>query len=144
MIVPSLYADLTARGVRLSIAPTPKSDESPELPPLRLRIRAPVGALNDTLRAAIAAHRDELLQFVFELEEAAAILIVMQGNRIEESEQLARGCVRGGAATSDGELWLRDYVALSPEVAALQRIHRQRFGCDAEIVSVQRIEVSAA
>lgn len=137
MIAPSLYADLIARGVRVSIAPTPKREEAQELPPLRLQIRAPEGALNDALRSAIAAHRDELLQFVFELEEATAILIVMQGNRIEEAAHLARGCVRGGSATPAGELWLRDYARRTPEITAFQRLHRQRFGCDADIVSVQ-------
>jgi hypothetical protein len=87
---------------------TPDKSEGPELPPLRLHIRAPEGALNESLRAAISDHRDELVEFVFELEETAAILQVMQGNRIEEAQKLAHVCVQGGTASPDGQLWLRE------------------------------------
>jgi hypothetical protein len=133
MIAPNLYADLAARGVKLSIAKTPKRDESLELPPARLRIRAPEGALTDSLRAAIAEHKGELLQFVFELEESAAILQVMQGNRIEESERLARECVRGGTATADGQLWLREYAQRELDRLGVTHV----FG-GLEIISVER------
>jgi len=139
MIYPSLYADLTARGVKLSIAPTPKKDESPELPPLRLQIRAPEGALNEALREAIRAHRDDLLQFVFELEESAAILVSMYGARLEDAPQLARERVWGGTATPDGQLWLTEYA--QREVDRLGIAHA--FG-DLEIVSVERIEKARA
>jgi hypothetical protein len=132
MIVFSLYADLTARGVKLSIATTPEPTASPELPPLRLRIRAPEGALTEPMRALIAEHRDDLVQFVFELEEAAAILAVMQGNRIEESEQLARECVRGAQAGPNGRLYLRGLAEHHPGVQALCEVF------NGEIVDVWR------
>jgi hypothetical protein len=132
MIVFSLYADLVARGVKLSVAATPDLTASPELPPLQLRIRAPEGALTTALRALIAECRDDLLQFVFELEEATAFLAVMQGNRIEESERLARGCVRGGMATPDGKLYLRYLAEHDAGVRALCEIF------DGEIVGVWR------
>lgn len=130
MIAPSLYADLCSRGVSLSIAKTPSQTEAPELPPLRLHIRAPEGALNDSLRAAISEHRDELLQFVFELEESAAILQIMQGNRIEDAQELARDCVRGGRATPDGQLWLKEYARLEFDHLGISHL--------VEIVSVER------
>jgi hypothetical protein len=139
MIYPSLYADLTARGVKLSIAPTPKKDESPELPPLRLQIRAPEGALNEALREAIRAHRDDLLQFVFELEEAAAILVSMYGARLEDAPQLARARVWGGSATPDGQLWLTEYAQREVDRLGIA----QAFG-GLEIVSVERIEKARA
>lgn len=145
MIVPSLYADLRARGVKISIARTPDKREAPEMPETRLHIRAPQGALNETLRAAIANHRDELLQFVFELEETAATLAVMQGNRIEDSERLARECVRGGLATPDGALWLREYAEHHPDVLALKAACQKATGNDAlEIISVERVRVNEA
>ena len=142
MIVPSLYADLRARGVSLSIAKTPDKREAPELPELRLHIRAPLGALNDSLRAAIATHRDELLQFVFELEETTAILAFMQINRIEDAELLARECVRGGSATADGALWLREYAEHHPDVLALKEAHALATGGGMlEIISIERVRV---
>lgn len=131
MIVPSLYADLRARGVQLSIAKTPKAAESAEIPPLRLHVRAPQGALNESMRAAIEANRDELLQFVFELDEAAAILQIMQGNRIEDAPELARDCVRGGRATPDGELWLKEYARLELDRLGVSHL--------VEVVSAERI-----
>jgi hypothetical protein len=133
MIVPSLYADLVARGVLLSIAPTPSPHSVPELPPLRLRIRAPEGALTEPLRALIVDCRDDLVQFVFELEETAAVLAVMQGNRIEEAEELARHCVRGGMATPDGALYLRGLAERHPAVQALCEVF------NGEIVDIRRV-----
>jgi hypothetical protein len=139
MIAPSLYADLTARGVKLSIAPTPGKESEAELPPLHLQVRAPEGALNDALRSALTAHRDELIQFVFELEEAAAILQIMQGNRIEESQVMARECVRGGTASPDGGLWLHEYATRHPQVIAAQHACRKILDCELEIVDVRRV-----
>jgi hypothetical protein len=135
MIAPNLYAHLRARGVRLSIAKTPNGKESIDLPELRLHIRAPEGALSESLRASIQDHRDELVQFVFELEESAAILQVMQGNRIEESERLARECVRGGTATPDGELWLTELAARLGIASAFGGL---------EVVDVERMKARAA
>lgn len=134
MIVPSLYAELRARGVHLRIARTPDKSEQPELSPLRLNIRAPEGALNESLRAAISDHRDELVEFVFELEETAAILQVMQGNRIEDAQELARACVMGGTASPDGHLWLREYAQREVDRLGLGRA----FG-GLEVVSARRI-----
>jgi hypothetical protein len=139
MIAPNLYAHLRARGVKLSIARTPNKTDSPLLPPLRLHIRAPEGALTDSLRAAITDHRDDLTQFVYELEEVAAILQVMQGNRIEESERLARGCVRGGLATPDGEVWLTELATREIEQLGIASV----FG-GLEIVNVERVTARAA
>lgn len=142
MIAPSLYADLVSRGVELSIAKTPDIKDSPEIPPLRLHIRAPEGALDEAMRAAIHRHRDELLQFVFELEEAAAILQIMQGNRIEDAQRLAREYVIGGNASPDGRLWLTDYAEHHPKVLAAQDACRKVFNCELEIMDVGRIEAA--
>jgi hypothetical protein len=65
------------------------------------------------------------------LEEAAAILAVMQQNRIEDSEQLAYACVTGGTATPDGQLWLREY--------AERELQRMGVSHLFEIVSVGRV-----
>ena len=116
MIAPSLYADLRSRGVRLSIAETPEPPEP--MKPLSLRVEAPTGALTEPLLAAIRRHKPELLQFVFELEERAAILEYWQDNPREVAEELARSCVHGGHASPDGELWLRDLAAHHPAAAA--------------------------
>jgi hypothetical protein len=136
MIVPSLYADLRSRGVALSIAETPKAGESNglsvTLPPLRLRVQAPDRALDGGLCAAIRRHRDELLQFVFELEERAAILEYEQGHSREQAEELARGCVIGGHASPDGRLWLQEYALNHPTVEAFLKT----FG--GEIVELRR------
>lgn len=106
MIAPNLFADLTKRGVILSIAETPKGGE---LPPLRLRVRS-VKPLPESLALAIIEHKAELLQFVFELEETAAILEHSQGIASAEATTGARACVRGGTATGDGAAWLKDYA----------------------------------
>lgn len=134
MIAPSLYADLRARGVELSIARTPAKSEAAELPPLRLKVRAPEGALNETMRRAIALYRDDLLQFVFELEEAAAVLVSMYGARLEEAPELARDRVLCGRATPDGQLWLREYA----------RLELERLGGSGkfEIVGVERLRAA--
>jgi hypothetical protein len=139
MIAPNLYAHLRARGVKLSIARTPNKAESPDLPELRLHIRAPEGALTESLRAAITDHRDDLTQFVYELEETAAILQVMQGNHIEESERMARECVRGGTATPDGELWLVELATREIQLLGIASI----FG-GLHIVNVERTSARAA
>jgi hypothetical protein len=139
MIAPNLCAHLRARGVKLCIARTPNKADSPDLPPLRLQIRAPEGALTGALRAAITDHRDDLVQFVYELEETAAILQIMQGNRIEESERLARECVRGGTATPDGELWLTELATREIEQLGIASV----FG-GLEIVNVERMTARAA
>jgi hypothetical protein len=99
MIIWSLYADLCARGVLLSTI----GDGS------KLRVKAPIGALNETMRRAIQDHKADLLDFVVELEETAAIL-EEQGNTLARARALARECVTGGQATPDGELWLREYA----------------------------------
>jgi hypothetical protein len=142
MIAWSLYADLVQRGVRLSIAPTPKQEAAPQLPALSLRVQAPPGALNEHLRAALAEYRADLLQFVFELEERAAILEYEQGQTRPVAEELARGCVRGGHAGPDGELWLRAYAETHPDVRHLLGELAKRGG--GEIVSVTRVTDTGA
>ncbi|HEX8843069.1 MAG TPA: hypothetical protein VF791_00285 [Pyrinomonadaceae bacterium] len=130
MIVPSLYADLRRRGVTVSV--DAKS---------RLRVEAPPGALDDSLRTAIRTHRDELLQFIFEIEERAALMFEVENLSIEELERTrneARKTVLGGMASPDGRLWLREYATHHPSVLAMQKAHRKAFGCDAEIVGVCR------
>lgn len=101
MIAPSLYADLKLRGVRLLVAPTPKADASSESPPLRLRVQALEGALTPALEDALRRHRDALLEYVFELEERAAIHLEREDATAAESEaaeRFARSCVVGGSA----------------------------------------------
>jgi hypothetical protein len=123
MIAPSLFADLWARGVRVSIAPTPK--DSPDVPPLRLRIQAPDGALIPSLREAIARHRDELLAYVFDLEERAAVLEYDGGYTREDAERIARG-----GANADGRLYLQDLAENHPAVRHMLEV----FGTEIEDV----------
>jgi TubC N-terminal docking domain len=137
MTATSLFAELTARGVRLSIAPTP---EAGGLPPLRLRVRAPEGALTPGLKEAIERHRADLLGFVFELEERAAIHLERDGASAAEwegAEGFARMCVRGAGASPDA--CLRDLAEHHPCVREAARI----FG-GLEIIGVWRGEESEA
>jgi hypothetical protein len=129
MIAPSLYADLLARGVKVSIAPTPK--DSPDVPGLRLRFQAPDGALCPSLREAIARHRDELLAYVFNLEERAAVLEYDGGHTREDAERIARG-----GANADGLLYLRDLAENHPAVLHLLTVFK------AEIAEVRRDEAA--
>lgn len=129
MIEASLLADLRSRGVILTIASGG-----------RLRVRAPHGVLNPSLQRAIWEHRDGLIQLVYELEERAAILEIEQGYSPEDAERLARECVRGGTATPDGHLWLREYAEYHPNVIALRRAFETVFGCGLDIIEVQRVE----
>jgi hypothetical protein len=129
MIAPSLYADLLARGVRVSIAPTPK--DSPDVPPLRLRIQAPDGTLPPSIREAITRHRDELLEYVFDLEERAAVLEYETGHTREEAERIARG-----GANADGRLYLRDLAENHPAVLHMLTAFK------AEIAEVGRSEAA--
>lgn len=140
MIVPSLYADLCARGVRLSVAETPNGGE---LPPLRLHVQAPKGALNESLHRALVRHRDELLALVFELEETEAVLTEHAGydpetERREALRQAARECVRGGTATPDGELWLRSYAMNHPSVQTMLKSYYNYFGEHLDVFEIRR------
>jgi TubC N-terminal docking domain len=131
MIAPSLHADLKARGVTLSV------DFNS-----RLRVEAPQGVLNDSLRAALQKYKSELLELTFEIEERAALMFEIENPSPEDLERTrneARKYVLGGMASPDGCLWLKEYVTHHPAIVALQKIHRQRFGCDAEIEDVRRI-----
>lgn len=136
-VAASLYAELAGRGVRLSVAPTP---EAGELPPLRLRVRAPEGALTPGLKASIERHRADLLAFVFELEERAALHLESDDASAAEWEgaaAFARMCVRGAGALPDAALL--DLAEHHPCVAAAARV----FG-PLEIVSVRPREESEA
>jgi TubC N-terminal docking domain len=132
MIAPSLYADLKLRGVRLSVAETPKAGE---LLPLRLRVQAPEGALTPALTDALRRHRDALLEYVFDLEERAAVLEYEQGNARADAELFARACVVGGSAGPDGRLWLRDCAEHHPMIEAVRAVYP-----DLEVISVWRAE----
>jgi hypothetical protein len=137
VIAHSLYADLTARGVRLSVAPTPKAGE---LLPLRLRVQAPKGALTPSLKEAIERHRPDLLDFVFELAERAAIHLERDDANVaewHEADRFARAWVRGAGANTDA--CLRDLVEHHPAIKAAARA----FG-PLEIVGVWRDEESEA
>jgi hypothetical protein len=138
VIAPSLYADLTARGVRLSVAPTPRDGD---LSPLRLRVRAPDGALTPGLKEAIERHRDDLLDFVFELEERAALHLERAGANsaeLESAAAFARSCVRGGGALPERSLL--DLALNHPTVqAAVHAFARVGF----EVIDVRRREAAA-
>lgn len=105
MIAPSLYAYLQTRGVRLSLAMGS-----------RLQVHAPAGAITVYMQSFVARHSAELAQFIFELEERAAILEFEQGHTRAEAERLARLCVWGGTASPDGQLWLKAYASTHPLV----------------------------
>lgn len=129
MIAAALHAELAARGMRLSVAPTPREGE---LPPLRLKVQAPDGALTPALESALRRHRDELLEFVFSLEERAAVLEFCCGHSRKDADALARSCVPGGSAGRDGQLWLRDLAEHHPVVRQVLDLFK------AEIVEVRR------
>jgi len=120
MIAANLYADLTSRGVLLAIERGNK-----------LRVRSPE-PLSESLALAIVDHKADLLQFLFELEECAAILEYEQGNDKETAERLARECVRFGTATPDGELWMRERAQRE-----FDRLGLSKF---LQIVSVERLQ----
>jgi hypothetical protein len=120
-------------GVRLSVASTPRDGA---LPPLRLKVQASDGALTPALESALRRHRDELHEFVFSLEEHAAVLEFCCGHSRENAEEGARSCVPGGSASRDGRLWLRDLAEHHPVV----RYVLDLFG--AEIVEVTRSEAA--
>jgi hypothetical protein len=122
MIAPSLYAYLQTRGVRLSLAANSG-----------LRVHALEGAIIVYMRSFVERHRAELAQFIFELEERAAVLEFEQGHTRAEAERLARLCVWGGTATPDGQLWLKAYAAAHPLVR--QVLSRFR----AEVVEVKLV-----
>lgn len=133
----SLLAELTARGVLLSVAPTPRGGDCP---PLRLRVLAPDGALTPALSEAMKQHRDGLLALVFELEERAAIHLerTAPGTKggataaeWEAAERFARSCVRGAGALPDEAL--RELAESHPLVTCA----RERWP-DLQIVEVRR------
>lgn len=133
MTAPSLYAALASRGVRLSIAPTPKEGE---LHSPRLRVQAPEGALTPGLKAAIERHRADLVDFVFELEERAAIHLERPREDVSAAEweravTFVRSFVRGGGATP--ERALMEMAEHHPTV----KFAAQVFG-GLEVVSVRR------
>jgi hypothetical protein len=105
MIAPSLYAYLRTRGVRLSLATGS-----------RLQMHAPAGAVTEHMREFIREHAAELAQFIYELEERAAILEFDHGHTRAEAERLARVSVLGGTAAPDGQLWMKAYAASHPLV----------------------------
>ena len=106
MIVPSLFAYLRWCGVEL-VAETPTDA------PTRLRVRSPV-PLVPVLKEMIAAHRDDLLQFVVELEERAGVIEADEGCSPDEAMEAARKVVTGGTASPDGKAWLRELITRSP------------------------------
>ncbi len=99
MIAWSLLADLQARGVRLSV----------DLGG-RLGVEAPAGSLNPTMRESIKAHKADLLQIIYELEERAAVLEYDAHLASDVAEEKARHMVRGALAGPSGRLWLREYA----------------------------------
>lgn len=135
----SLYNELAGRGVRLTIAPTPAGGE---LPPLRLRVQAPPGALTPGLKEALERRRADLLDFVFELEERAAIHLERKRSETTAAEwegalNFARTCVRGAGALPDAALL--DVAEHHPGVRAVA----EKFG-GLQIVGVRRAEESGA
>lgn len=122
MIAPSLYAYLRTRGVWLSLATGS-----------RLQVHAPTGAITEHMRGFIREHAAELAQFIYELEERAAVFEFDQGHTRAEAERLARLSVIGGTAAPDGQLWMKTYAASHP----LMREVLERFG--AEVVEVKLV-----
>ncbi len=127
MIAPSLHAELTRRGVTLKTTPDGRA----------LKVIAPAGALDDATRSTMREARDELTQFVYELEECAAVLEFEQGNDPARARELARDCVRGARATPDGELWLAAYARNHPDFQAVSKFFAGR-GHPLEIISAKR------
>src|SRR5918997_711795 len=105
MSAPSLYAYLQTRGVRFSLA----TDS-------RLQVHARAETITVHMRRFIKSHAAELAQFIFELEERAAIFEFEQGHTRAEAERLARLYVWGGTAAPDGQLWMKAYAATHPLV----------------------------
>jgi hypothetical protein len=122
MIAPSLYAYLQTRGVRLSVATGS-----------RLQMHAPAGVITEHMRSFVRAHAAELAQFIYELEERAAVFEFEQGHARAEAERLARLSVLGGTAAPDGQLWMKQYAATHPLVQQVL----SRFG--AEVVEVRLV-----
>jgi hypothetical protein len=131
MLAANLYADLISRGVALGISDDGRS----------LTFKAAKGILTDTLRRAMQRHRDELLEFVLNIEERAAMLSEIENPtpaQLAETRQRALQLVRFGTATPDGQLYLRDLVEHDSTFQSLNRMHAERFGCPVEIVSIER------
>ncbi|HEY0003764.1 MAG TPA: hypothetical protein VGB17_03050 [Pyrinomonadaceae bacterium] len=126
MIAANLYADLEGRGVRLF------------LDAQGLRFKAPKGALNETLKEAMRRHRDELVQFVFDLEERAALMYEREDLTEEEKARTREQARRSiTTATADGALWLREYAEHHPMMVALNQAFAPVGGV--EIVSIERV-----
>jgi hypothetical protein len=131
MLAANLYADLRARGVRLSL------DEGS-----RLRFKAPAGALTEDLRAAMVRHRDGLAQFIFEIKEMAALMCEreeMDADELAASFEAARSFVLFGLAGSDGQAYLRDLLENNRQWQALNASHVERTGVPLEILSLGRV-----
>jgi hypothetical protein len=130
MIAANLFADLSARGVKLSLVENS-----------RLQFKAPAGALTDDLRAAMLRHRDELAQFIFEIEERAALMHEREEMNAEElaaSFEAARAFVQFGTARADGAAYLRELLESNRQWQALNDSHIERTGVPLEILSIGR------
>lgn len=125
MTFANLYSDLISRGVSLSL------NEQ-----MRLRIEAPFGALTPALRDALYRHRDELAQFIFELEERAALMFGgedLTREELQKTRERARDFIPFGRANCDGFLYLKELAESNPDVQEMLRVFK------AKIVSVCRI-----
>ncbi|MDQ1592970.1 MAG: hypothetical protein QOG71_3597 [Pyrinomonadaceae bacterium] len=99
----------------------------------RLQMHAPAGAVTEHMRNFVREHAAELAQFIYELEERAAVFEFEQGHTRAEAERLARMCVLGGTAEPDGQLWMKLYTSTHPLVREVMA----RFG--AEVVEVKLV-----
>ena len=106
-----LLADLRDRRVILSIDST-----------FRLRIEGPKGSLDEPLKRLLMDHRDALLQFIYELEERAAIHEYDSNMTSADAEALARDEVFPDDTAPDGEEWLIKYADTHPVIKRLREL----------------------
>lgn len=125
-MIAALYTDLRRRGVELRLSPNCRDIE----------FTAPAGVMDEFAQAALKVHKTGMIEYLYELEEAAAILEIEQGNGARMSEVLARQCVPDGYVADDDGLLA--YAQAHSTVRALDKAFRRAGYGGLEILSVER------